>query len=62
MVKRVYSKPKILRVLLTHEQAVLSACVVSGGLAHQNPAGRCKATVTTCRGHNTNPGNLGASS
>jgi hypothetical protein len=51
--KRVYTKPTILKVQLTHEQAVLSACsVVSISLAQSNKAW-CKST---CRQHSNRTG------
>jgi hypothetical protein len=46
MVKRVYAKPKILKVQLSHEQAVLSQCS-SRGVGTFNGGSQC--WVGSCR-------------
>ena len=46
--KKPYAKPTILRVSLTHEQAVLSACRTSTASISQNIASFCR---TGCRRH-----------
>lgn len=48
--KRAYSKPKIERVQLNHEQAVLSQCSsLSTSMAQSNPSGWCTAAAPGCR-------------
>ncbi len=50
MEKRAYAKPTILRVQLTHEQAVLSVCSVGQTNLDKKTGIYCRGTSTTkCR-------------
>ena len=50
MEKKAYSKPTILRVQLTHEQAVLSQCSVGVASLDKVSGTSCRGTSTTkCR-------------
>ncbi len=54
-VKRVYEKPTILKVQLSHEQAVLSVCVVGAVNLSGNQTASC---LSNCRRANMSGGDL----
>lgn len=57
MEKRPYAPPKIVRVKLEHQQAVLSACSTSATSLSTSAGLKCKpSTGANCRKHSTNPG------
>lgn len=49
MTKRPYSPPRIVRVRLTHEQAVLSACSVTAVTLSTNNGLRCRPPSNDCK-------------
>lgn len=63
--KRPYAKPTILRVQLTHEQAVLSTCSIGQTNLDKVTGQYCRGTSTTkCRKHGGSGGSsdsMGAS-
>ena len=53
MEKRPYTAPKVVRVKLTHEQAVLSACTVTATTMSNRLDVKCKVGVNCRRGTST---------
>jgi len=48
-IKRVYTKPVILRVVLNHEQAVLAKCSTRTTSLKAGGGGFCNSPPTNCR-------------
>lgn len=61
--KKKYESPKVYRVVLNHDQAILSGCSTASTSLSVNSNNWCINTGTTCRKSNsTNSANSAASS
>ena len=49
MTKIPYTTPRVVRVRLTHEQAVLSACSVTATTVSTNDGLRCRPSSPSCK-------------